>query len=85
MNHNTLIKNYHGSIESLVEDIGNLRYDALADFLHLLSEKIQSDGEKDEARKRHQLASALFECSKKLEESKMAIDVAWKISEPYML
>jgi len=84
MIHNTVIENYTGSTEKLVEEIGNLRYDALAEFLERLSEKIKSDGKKDEVRKRHQLAAALFKCSQKLDESKMAIDVAWKISEPYM-
>lgn len=80
----TEIENYKGSKKQLVEDIGNLRYDSLAEFLQLLSDKIQSDGEKDHSKKRYQLATTLFECAKKLKESKTAIEKAWKICKPYM-
>ncbi len=84
MIHKTEVENYRGSTKQLVEDIGNLRYDALAEFLELLSNKIHADGEKDLSRKRYQLATALFECVEKLKESKTAAEKAWKTCEPYM-
>lgn len=76
MIHKTEIENFQGSTTMLVEEIGNLRYDALAEFLDLLSKKLRLDGEKDLAKERIQLANALFDCSAKLNESKQAIDKA---------
>lgn len=84
MKHPLTIKKYEGNMPELTEDLGNLRYDALADFLKLLSQKIQQDGEKDRARGRQQLAQSLFTCSQKINEAAHSIDIAWKISAPYM-
>lgn len=84
MIHKDEVENYRGSMEELAEEIGNLKYDALANFLTLLSEKIEKDGAKDAARGRTQLAGHLKYCSEKLKEAKVAIDKAWVISEPYM-
>lgn len=84
MIHQTQVENYNGNLTDLAEEIGNLRYDALADFLDLLSKKIRKDGEKDENRGRVKLATQLFSATDSLEKSKENIDEAWRISEPYM-
>ena len=84
MKHPEKIEKYDGTLTQLAEDLGNLRYDALADFLRDLSQKIQADGKKDEARGRTQLAGSLFNCAQVLSEGAKSIDKAWKISEPYM-
>lgn len=84
MIHETQVKNYNGNLEELAEEIGNLRYDALAEFLELLSKKISKDGAKDKGQGRVQLATQLFSCAGKLEESKINVNEAWRISEPYM-
>lgn len=68
----------------MAEEIGNLYYDALADLLKLLSEKIATDAQADSDRGRKQLAIQLFACSNSLQEAADAIDGAWKICEPYM-
>ncbi len=69
----------------LAEDIGNLKYDALANFLSLLSKKIDSDGEKDFTRGRIKLAASLKDCSKKLKDSSISIERAWEICKPFMV
>lgn len=83
MKHTDKVKNYNGSHQKLAEEIGDLYYDALADFLQLLSEKIQTDAQADSDRGRQKLAKQLFACSKNLEESARLIDTAWEICEPY--
>lgn len=83
MQHKTYIEKYNGSLETLAEEIGNLRYDALANFLRCLSIKIAQDGEKDYSRNRVKLAACLEECSRELSEAAVAIKKAWDISSPY--
>ena len=84
MKHPEQIEKYDGSLPLLAEDLGNLRYDALANFLRALSDKIQTDGTKDQDRGRPQLASSLFDCAESIQQAAQAIDKAWQISAPYM-
>jgi hypothetical protein len=84
MIHKSEIINYPGSMEELVEEIGNLKYDALARFLELLANKIETDGKKDEARNRIQLSGNLYMSAERLIESKVFIEKAWGICSPYM-
>lgn len=84
MRHPLTVEQYAGSMQDLAEDIGNLRYDALAEFLHLLADKIQEDGDKDKSRGREKLARELHQSAHHLRVGKVAIDRAWQISEPYM-
>ncbi|BAY84099.1 hypothetical protein NIES267_35950 [Calothrix parasitica NIES-267] len=83
MKHKIYLEKYDGSLEELAEDIGNLRYDALAEFLKLLSDKINKDSESDLSRNRVKLAACLKECSLELNQASIAIDKAWEICEPY--
>ncbi|RMG72562.1 MAG: hypothetical protein D6722_05210 [Bacteroidetes bacterium] len=83
MIHPSTLDNYPGSMEALAEEIGDLRYDTLSEFLALLASKIQRDGDKDASRSRVKLASHLHECARHLRASKDAIDRAWVICEPY--
>lgn len=71
-------------MQKLAEEIGDLRYDALAEFLGLLAAKMQNDGDKDKSRGRTQLAESLHTCADRLTAARSAIDKAWRISEPYM-
>jgi hypothetical protein len=83
MKHKNYIEKYDGSLEALAEDIGNLRYDTLADLLKLLSTKINKDSQSDLSRNRVKLAACLKECSLELNEASIAIDKAWEICSPY--
>lgn len=84
MIHKSHVENYSGTMSELAEEIGNLKYNALAEFLHLLADKIEEDGDKDKSRNRIKLAVHLHNCSNKLRESKTAIDKAWIICEPFI-
>lgn len=84
MLHKDEVENYSGTMQELAEEVGNLKYDALANFLDLLSQKIENDGMKDAERKRFQLAKQLQTCADSLREAKVVIDKAWKISAPYI-
>lgn len=75
--------NYY-SLSELATELGNLRYDALAHFLDLLSVKIAQDGEKDERRGRIKLATHLKNCAEKLQECSTEIDSAWMICKTFM-
>ena len=84
MQHEYWIKHYERKYAQLAKEIGDLRYDALAEFLGLLAQKIQQDGAKDAKRGRLQLAACLEEASENLWKSTQAIEEAWSISEPFM-
>jgi hypothetical protein len=81
MIHKTEIEDYN--LQELADKIGDLRYDALQDFLLKLSIKIKNDALKDRNRGRIKLATQLEEASKKIEESSANIERAWVICEPY--
>lgn len=85
MKHKSEIEKYNGSMNELAEDIGNLRYDALAVFLQLLYDKIVIDGTMDKKRNREKLSVCLENCSKALNLAKSEIDKAWMICKPYTL
>jgi hypothetical protein len=84
MIHRQDVERYPGSLVELAEDLGNLRYDALAEFLHALSKKLRVDGDADEARGRPKLARGLHEAGTALGESAKKIEEAWTICEPPM-
>ena len=84
MIHKEVVEKYDGTMVQLAEDIGNLRYDALAEFLKLLAAKIEKDGDKDKARGREKLASELHSCAHDLRLGKIAINKAWEISKSFM-
>lgn len=84
MIHKTTVEKYNGTLTDLAEDLGNLRYDALVDFLQHLSAKIERDAAQDQAKGRPQLATALRGCSEKLSAASLDIATAWKICDPYL-
>ncbi len=84
MIHKDQIDGYKGSPADLAAAIGDLKYDALADFLALLATKIAKDGTKDRNRGRIQLATSLETSAQHLLSAKSSMDIAWKISAPYM-
>lgn len=83
MKHKTEIDGYKTMVE-LCEEIGNLRYDALADFLSLLDSKLSKDGVADFGRGRLKLGGALIEASEGIRKARDSIRTAWKISAPHM-
>jgi hypothetical protein len=84
MEHKTYLTNYEGHFEELAEELGDLRYDALAAFLSLLAEKLEKDSESDRRRGRLKLAEHLIHSSMSLRTSAAQIRQAWHLCEPYM-
>ena len=84
MIHKDKIERYNGSTDELIEDIGNLKYDALADFLQKLSIKLDKDAQSDLERGRRKLSNKLLDAANNIELASLDIDEAWEISEPFM-
>jgi len=82
--HTKTIVNYNGSMEELVENIGDLYYDSLSEFLQLLSQKLEKDSIKDRERNRIKLADYLKSASENIKTSASNINDAWKICKPFM-
>ena len=82
--HRSTVDRYPGTLAELVIDVANLRYDALEEFLTLLSVKLATDSVADEGRGRPRLASALRESAKQVQAASSAIREAWRISGPRM-
>lgn len=57
--------------------MGNLRYDSLAQFLSLLSKKIEQDGDADLGRNRRKLAGHLRVAAEEVSR-------AWLVCKPFM-
>lgn len=83
-NHSTVISHFGQDFESLTKELGDLRYDALKDFLNKLSDKIARDAEKDYSGGRNALGDSLARASECISSAAVKIDKAWKISEPFM-
>ena len=83
MKHNTRIAGYK-MMDKLCEEIENLRYDYLGDFLKLLRDKLANDSENDLKRGRKKLAAELYYASCRIKEASESIERAWKISKPDM-
>lgn len=84
MIHHENIQKYTGTLEDLATELGDLRYDALANFLHAFSKKIATDAAKDRSRKRIKLAKSLEQSAVYLEQSATEIEEAWRICKPFM-
>lgn len=67
----------YDSMQDLAEDLGNLRYDILAEFLSELSKKIYSDSANDHNNGRPLLAGELYCAGSALESVKESVDKAW--------
>ena len=76
MDHKTTI-DYPGGLEALANNLGNLRYDVLADFLSVLSEKLEVDSFADEGRGRKKLSKALGAAS-------LCVENAWRQCKPHI-
>jgi hypothetical protein len=84
MVHRKEVGRYPGTLAELAAEVGDLRYDALAEFLRVLSAKLGQDAGQDEGRGRARLAASLHDASRSLREAAEAIERAWRICEPHM-
>jgi hypothetical protein len=82
--HPLTIEKYSGTLQELAEDIGNLRYDATADFLQHLANKFEKDSKADAQRKRVKLSRYLYRTFFYLKNAAGDVTSAWKICKPKM-
>jgi len=82
--HKTELPPFGDDWPGLAEKLGDLRYDALADFLFALSEKMKKDGNADLGRKRKKLATELYHSADELKAASEAVARAWAICAPFM-
>ena len=85
MKHATNLREQHQSLAELVCDLGDLRYDALAEFLSGLGAKLDGDAAQDEASGRRQLAAVLRSSARHVAAASDEIKKAWGICKPHML
>jgi hypothetical protein len=81
MIHKTKIEGY--DLQTLANEIGDLRYDALQEFLLCLALKLKKDSLKDNMRGRTKLANQLNEASNNIEKSVDSIEKAWIICKAF--
>ena len=84
MKHTNTVPQFQGTPAELAEAIGDLYYDALAQHLLLLSQKMARDSAADAGRGRHKLAGELMACSESLALAARHIDRAWEICLPFI-
>jgi hypothetical protein len=84
MIHREHIERYTGTLAEMADDIGNLRYDALAVLLRALAAKLDLDAVADAGRDRPKLAAALREGAAGVTTAAVRIEQAWSISARHM-
>jgi hypothetical protein len=84
MIHRENIERYPGTLRELAVELGDLRYDALASFLHAVAQKLAKDATADAARGRRRLATALGDAATGVSAAAAAVERAWIIAEPHM-
>lgn len=75
---------YVGTNQELANELGDMRYDALAEFLGHLADKIREDGEKDASRGRPKLAKYLTTLALHLRVAQEGANAAWGVCEQYV-
>lgn len=82
--HKKTVEKYSGTLQELAEDIGNLHYESLHEFLKALSEKFNEDAVKDAKANNLKLSLTLMDAHIETERAAESIESAWKISKPFM-
>ena len=83
MQHKTDI-DYKDGLGSIAEDLADLRYDKLENFLEYFRDKVEKDAVADHERGRTKLSASLHMTAKALGEAKDHMAEAWRLSKPYM-
>jgi len=81
--HKSHVKHYPDP-KILAEEIGNLKYDSLANLFQELSNKFLKDAKADSFRGRKKLAKYLDALYSHSQMMKFEAEKLWKICEPYM-
>ena len=82
--HKRHIERYDGDMQQLVNDIGDLHYEALESFFDLLTEKIKEDSWKDKQAGRELLGKGLYELALSISKSAQITERIYEICAPHM-
>jgi len=82
--HTQQIKSCDIDNKTLANEIGDLYYDSLSEFLQELSKKLELDSISDRNRGREKLANSLKSASIHILSASKEIDIAWNICKPYV-
>ncbi len=90
--HPNHVVGWPGTLDELIQAIGNMSYDQVAVFTNKFAAEIKRQGEADALRpsipdptkKREQLSRNLLAGANYLKKAEQKIGVAWKISKPFM-
>ena len=80
--HKTEIEGY--TLDELADVLGDLRYDALAEFLEKFSDKLRSDAQADLRKDKLQLSDELYSAFYHARKTMDCVEKAWEISKPHM-
>ncbi len=83
MKHPDRILDYPHSLPKLAEDVGDMRYYALAEFLSSLADKLARDGDADAARGRTQLSASLRRAASTIADAAREIEKTQAICAPH--
>jgi hypothetical protein len=82
--HTQKIKSIDIDNTTLANEIGDLYYDSLGQFLDALSSKLLEDSLQDQKKGRLKLATSLKNASASIKEASKEIRIAWDISSPHV-
>ena len=84
MEHPEKVEKYDGNLESLAQDVSNMRYDKVKQFIDTLADDIKAQADKDNMNGRVQLAGKLYVATEALYRAKNGMEEAWDICKKYM-
>lgn len=82
--HKSCLDTVSSNNKILAQEMAQLRYSSLQEFLAELSQKLYQDGAKDLERKRTKLSKHLQSAADHISKGSKEIEKAWHICEPYM-
>jgi hypothetical protein len=82
MKHTTQLRGF-SSPGQFAEEFGNMRYDAMTEYLEALAVKLRRDSLADYERERYKLSSRLTTAAGIIQMLSSTLQQAWTICEPY--
>lgn len=83
--HPKTLKLNYSTVDDLISDIGNLKYDSAIEILKKMGDEYQRQANADLClRNRIKLATALYQTARKCYETADELLTVWNICEPYM-
>ena len=84
MKHLKTVPDFNGDLEELAQQVGNLRYDSLEEFLTFLADDLVRQGDADGLNGRTKLSTQLYKTAEVLYQARDEMTATWDICEPYM-